>query len=318
MYGCGGAHGFYRLENRRDADNTQWLFPKHRMSETGRACINESPEGMLPAQVDGRHRVWKKSDPATTAAYDRASVAYIIDTDEGRKYYHFFKHTLLGSEEHYYITMLSNWNRTKHFVNTLASQSVWNTWELGLWEGSLGGFRTHTHFLSPAEFSFLSGFARRGVFFARKFSSAKTPEILDMLDAYIHFNASTDAGLLWPGYFDQSGFYEGNALNPSTGLYERNAQEAVLESLRSIPDPSQLRGRNSTGRAERMRLPARASWWGAAGKRGPARGRGAMAGTGARAGAGAGAGPGAGGVEAKAAARGVRRQRSRSASAPKA
>lgn len=36
----------------------------------------------------------------------------------------------------------------------------------------------------------------------RKFNTKKTPELLDAIDAYIHFNASTDAGLLWPGYFE--------------------------------------------------------------------------------------------------------------------
>lgn len=38
--------------------------------------------------------------------------------------------------------------------------------------------------------------------YCRKFNTEKTPELLDAIDAYIHFNASTDAGLLWPGYFE--------------------------------------------------------------------------------------------------------------------
>jgi hypothetical protein len=37
--------------------------------------------------------------------------------------------------------------------------------------------------------------------FARKFSSKKTPELIDRIDSYIHMNKSTDAGLFWPGYF---------------------------------------------------------------------------------------------------------------------
>ena len=38
----------------------------------------------------------EKSDPATTGAYDRASVEYIVSSIEGKKYWHFFKHMLLG------------------------------------------------------------------------------------------------------------------------------------------------------------------------------------------------------------------------------
>ena len=56
-----------------------------------------------------------------------------MSTTEGRKYYHFFKHMLLGSEEHYYITMLYNWERTRSFVGSLAAQTVWNTWKFGVW-----------------------------------------------------------------------------------------------------------------------------------------------------------------------------------------
>ena len=65
---------------------------------------------------DGGWRIWKKSDPATTGAYDRESVDYIVDSEEGRKYYHYFKHMLLGSEEHYYVSLLYNWPRTQSFV----------------------------------------------------------------------------------------------------------------------------------------------------------------------------------------------------------
>ncbi len=38
-------------------------------------------------------------------AYDRMSVDYIVNSLEGKKYWHFFKHMLLGSEEHYYVSM---------------------------------------------------------------------------------------------------------------------------------------------------------------------------------------------------------------------
>ncbi len=38
--------------------------------------------------------------------------------------------------------------------------------------------------------------------FARKFSTKKTPEVLDKIDQLVHFNASTEAGLYWPGFFE--------------------------------------------------------------------------------------------------------------------
>ena len=64
-------------------------------------------------------------------AYDRESVEYIVNSEEGKKYWHFFKHMLLGSEEHYYVSLLYNWPRTKAFIQSLSAQSVWNTWKLG-------------------------------------------------------------------------------------------------------------------------------------------------------------------------------------------
>ena len=60
---------------------------------------------------------------------------------------------------------------------------------------------THTHFLSTKEWEILKGFSKRGLFFARKFSSKKTPELLDMIDSYMLFNTSSEAGLYWPGFF---------------------------------------------------------------------------------------------------------------------
>jgi hypothetical protein len=66
---------------------------------------------------------------------------------------------LLGSEEHYYASLLYNWQRTKRFVQTLSAQVVWNTWELGLWESS-AGFQTHTHFLTLNGLTFLNSFHR--------------------------------------------------------------------------------------------------------------------------------------------------------------
>lgn len=142
---------------------------------------------------DGNFRVWKKSDPATTGAYDLETIKYIVTSEEGKKYFHFFKHMLLGSEEHYFVTLLYNWDRAKTFVQSLSAQIVWNTWELGLWEQA-GGFQTHTHFLTQEEWPILKGFALRGMIFARKFSSKKTSDLLNRIDSYIHFNESTDAG----------------------------------------------------------------------------------------------------------------------------
>lgn len=61
-----------------------------------------------------------------------------------------------GSEEHYYVSLLYNWPRTRAFVQSLSAQIVWNTWELGLWEQQQG-FQTHTHFLSLNEIDILAG-----------------------------------------------------------------------------------------------------------------------------------------------------------------
>jgi hypothetical protein len=47
----------------------------------------------------------------------------------------------------------------------------------------------------------LKGFSKRGLFFARKFSTKKTPELLDMIDSYMLFNSTSEAGLYWPGFF---------------------------------------------------------------------------------------------------------------------
>ena len=70
-------------------------------------------------------------------AYDRESVEYIVNSEEGKKYWHFFKHMLLGSEEHYYVSLLYNWPRTKAFIQSLSAQSVWNTWKLGTYDTSV-------------------------------------------------------------------------------------------------------------------------------------------------------------------------------------
>ena len=45
--------------------DTQWLFPRDKIRGRGRAYTDEDPLGSTPS-FDGVHRVWKKSDPATT------------------------------------------------------------------------------------------------------------------------------------------------------------------------------------------------------------------------------------------------------------
>jgi hypothetical protein len=201
---CNNKSSFYHLDNRFNKSgtiyNTMWLFPRDVFKGRGRAYAEENRAYATPS-FDGVWRVWKKSDPATTGAYDRETIDYIVNSEEGKKYWHFFKHMLLGSEEHYYISLLYNWDRTKAFVQTLSAEMQWNTWELGLWEQS-SGFQTHTHFLTLNEWDIIHGFAKRGMLFARKFSSSKTAALLDKIDeAFLH-NESTDAGLYWSGFYE--------------------------------------------------------------------------------------------------------------------
>lgn len=200
---CNNQSSFYHLHNRFNKSglvfDTQWLFPKDIFPRRGKAISQERPDYATPSS-DGIWRVWKKSDPATTGAYDKDTIAYIVASEEGRKYWHFFKHMLLGSEEHYYVSLLYNWERTRSFVQTLSSEIVWNTWELGLWEKS-AGFQTHTHFLTTKEWDIIKGFSMRGMMFARKFSNKKTEELLDRIDREILLNETTDAGFYWPGFF---------------------------------------------------------------------------------------------------------------------
>ena len=105
---------------------------------------------------------------------------------------------LLGSEEHYYVSLLYNWPRTKDFITDIASQGVWNTWELGEWAAGVGGFRTHTHYLKETEMPILRGLSKRGVFFGRKFGS-KNKDLLDAIDQFIDSDGSP-SGELWSGF----------------------------------------------------------------------------------------------------------------------
>ena len=211
---CADKKNYYHLDNRRNITakvphhfDTQWLFPKSLHNNLlGSAAIARSPSCCAPT-VDNTHRIWMKSDPGTSAIYDYETVEYIINSLEGRKYYHFFKYMLLGSEEHYFISLLFNWNRTESFVSTLRAQAIWNTWKYGLWpKNSISNFKTHTHVLTMDLWDVLVGLSRRGVFFARKFESKKTKEILDRIDEELLLNNNSVAGTDWPvASFSSSG-----------------------------------------------------------------------------------------------------------------
>jgi hypothetical protein len=237
---CNNKSNFYHLDNRFNKSNrvldSQWLFPRDVFRGRGRAYAEEDRRYATPS-FDGEWRVWKKSDPATTGAYDRETVDYIVNSHEGRRYYHFFKQMLLGSEEHYYISLLYNWNRTRAFVQTLSAEIVWNTWELGLWEPSGGGFQTHTHFLSTNEWDILQGFAKRGMMFARKFHSKKTASLLDEIDRTIHFNESTEAGLFWPGFYDVDITSPGKVW---IAMYRQNMSMNAKKNKKNIARSKQL------------------------------------------------------------------------------
>ena len=121
---CEGRQSFYHLDNRRNKSgvrqDTQWLFPRDRIQGRGKAYSEEDRSAASPS-FDGVFRVWKKSDPATTGFYDRQTVKYVVSSEEGKKYWHFFRHMLLGSEEHYYASLLYNYERTRAFVQTLSA-----------------------------------------------------------------------------------------------------------------------------------------------------------------------------------------------------
>ncbi len=55
------------------------------------------------------------------------------------------------------------------------------------------------------EYSILKGFAMRGMMFARKFHSAKTKNLLDIIDKeFLSVNGSlfNEVGKYWPGYYE--------------------------------------------------------------------------------------------------------------------
>ena len=187
----------------------QWLFGRSNRKDRIGLVNAEWDASFSSLPQDGVFRVWCKSDPGTTAVYDYESVNYIVNSIEGRKYYHFFRHMLLGSEEHYFITLLANWQRTQAFVNTYDAQSVWNSWLVGSLSPNSsddivgrcstskrrpGAVRTpHVSYVTPCEMDILMGLSQRGVFFARKFSLGRV-DVLDAIDAAILENVSFPAG----------------------------------------------------------------------------------------------------------------------------
>ena len=166
----------------------KWLFSQDRRS--GRIALSTSGGDIRPP-FDGFSRQWMKSDPATSSIIDRMSANYIVNSEEGVKYFHFFKYTLMGAEEHYFISLLGNWERTKSVVRTIKSIPVFNTWILGkvrpkdTVDRNKHEKTVHTSYLvGNLEFDILKGLSEAGVVLARKFSS-DAPQILDLIDKAI-------------------------------------------------------------------------------------------------------------------------------------
>lgn len=183
----------------------QWLFGRSRRKDRVGLVNVDWDESFSTLPRDNVFRVWCKSDPGTTGVYDFESVNYIANSIEGRKYYHFFKHMLLGSEEHYFISLLANWDRTWAFVNSYDSQAVWNSWVLGSLSPTpeQSGRRVkrrpnaertpHVSYVTLRELEILKGLSHRGVFFARKFSLERY-DILRAVDDSILLNSTFPAG----------------------------------------------------------------------------------------------------------------------------
>ena len=76
---------------------------------------------------------------------------------------------------------------------------MWNTWTRGNYDATMGGFKTHTHFVTMKELEILRGLSKRGVFFARKLSQKKTSNVIDALDMFID-ESNSEQGKYWPGY----------------------------------------------------------------------------------------------------------------------
>lgn len=232
---CNGGRGWYRLDPRRNAKpgsveqfDTQNLFsvgtrkPRKHLAVTYQ---RESDTHLYNRSSDGVFRRWVKSDPMFTGAYDRQTVEYILKSEEGVKYYNYFSRFVMGSEEHYFASLLYNYNRTRSFVSSLRAQVQFNTWKLGIYLPVTDGFKMHAHYLNFTNIGLLRGMSKRGVFFARKFCSwlPDNVETLNMIDeqllgidcevdwycrkpsvnripSNIVYNITSEAGRYWPGY----------------------------------------------------------------------------------------------------------------------
>ncbi len=157
---------------------------------------------------DGVYRMFMKSDPATSSVLDRKSVEYAINSEEGIKYYHFFKYMLLPSEEHHLASLFGNWYHTQNFVRMLPSINIYNTFI----EGSLkpnGTARTktdkslHASYLRMHDLEMIKGLSEAGVFFARKFTSNQN-NILDVIDSDLLNNSSFPHAAYIYKYFEDS------------------------------------------------------------------------------------------------------------------
>lgn len=137
-----------------------------------------------------------KSDPATSSVIDRESAEYIVNSEEGMRYYHFFKHTLVGAEEHYFISLLGNWKMRGNSVKEVERIPIVNSWNLGRIRSTDVSRRNkhektvHTSYLGLEEFEFLKGLSEVGVFFARKFSTSLA-DILNIIDNQFLLNSSS-------------------------------------------------------------------------------------------------------------------------------
>lgn len=178
---------------------------------------------------------------------------YIVNSVEGRKYWHFFKKMLTAAEEHYYATLLFNWPRTRSFVQTVSAQVTWNTWKYGIKLRS-PGFRTHTNYLTIKEWEIVCALAMRGVFFARKMRSDLSSQLLDRIDEHLllqdhdqceqhdRFHGQDiintnqgrkrveGSGLYWPGW------YEVDMVSSRAewkSAYQRNQSAALRSSMMS-------------------------------------------------------------------------------------
>ena len=234
---CNGGRDYYRLDPRRNVTGqtpsrfaSQFLFPLDEVRPRNPFAVtyhNKEDAHKYKLPPDGGWRKWTKSDPMFTGAYDRESVRYIVESNEGKRYFQYFSRFLMGSEEHYFSSLFYNSPRTSSFVTSLAAQTQWNTWKYGIYIKNTDGFKMHTHYLTPKELQLLRGMSKRGVFFARKFSTQYTADLQNMIDEQMlgidcrpghdtycrppaenpinntdtsPYNMTLDAGRYWPGF----------------------------------------------------------------------------------------------------------------------